>query len=217
MKFRKKSVFFFKFILIVFLIEMFFFLINNVYKAKFNKSVNKKTSLLITGKNICDITFIDPNENVSILINFTQNFKPFQTELIYDKSNKELEFINNLYSGGHYEPKNCQPVNRIAIIIPYKDREENLRIFLFNMHPFLQRQQLNYTIFVIEQVNNEKFNKGRLNNAAFIEIIQKPTKNLTLPSDFECIVFHDVDLLPTSNIFSSIKLIKLFYFTLKVF
>ncbi|RNA43210.1 Beta-1-4-N-acetylgalactosaminyltransferase bre-4 [Brachionus plicatilis] len=100
--------------------------------------------------------------------------------------------------GGQFEPTDCEPVSRVAIVIPYKNREHNLRVFLYNMHPFLQKQRLKYTIFVVEQVNSDKFNKGKVNNAAFIEIIQKPTKNFTLASDFECVVYHDVDLLPTS-------------------
>ena len=38
------------------------------------------------------------------------------------------------------------------------------------MHPFLQRQELGYTIFVVEQQNDQLFNKGILMNAAFKEI-----------------------------------------------
>ncbi len=40
----------------------------------------------------------------------------------------------------------------MAIIIPIRDREEHLRLLLAHMHPFLQKQQLNYGIYVIEQV-----------------------------------------------------------------
>ena len=42
---------------------------------------------------------------------------------------------------------------QVAIIVPYRNRSEQLKIFLRHMHPFLQRQQLSYQIFIIEQVS----------------------------------------------------------------
>ena len=32
-----------------------------------------------------------------------------------------------------------------------RDREEHLRMFVYHMHPVLQRQQLDYGIFIVEQ------------------------------------------------------------------
>lgn len=58
----------------------------------------------------------------------------------------------NLEPGGRYKPPDCISRNKVALIIPYRDREEHLRIFLHNMHPILQRQQLDYGIYVIEEV-----------------------------------------------------------------
>lgn len=54
--------------------------------------------------------------------------------------------------GGEWFPRSCIPRQRIAIIIPFRDREEHLRALLTALHQMLQRQQLHYTIFVIEQV-----------------------------------------------------------------
>ena len=53
--------------------------------------------------------------------------------------------------GGRYHPPNCQAHYKVAIIIPYRDREEHLQLFIQHMHPFLQRQQIDYGIFVVEQ------------------------------------------------------------------
>ncbi len=65
----------------------------------------------------------------------------------------KLESLNpEVELGGTWEPRNCTSRHHVAIIIPYRDRDEHLRMFLAHMHPFLQRQQLNYTIYVIEQV-----------------------------------------------------------------
>lgn len=54
--------------------------------------------------------------------------------------------------GGLYTPPDCIARERVAIIIPFRDREEHLRILLHNLHPMLQRQQLDYGIYVVEQV-----------------------------------------------------------------
>ena len=64
----------------------------------------------------------------------------------------ELEKIfPMLEQGGHYWPQECQARDRVALIVPYRDRTKHLHVFLLNLHPLLQRQQLDYGIFVIEQ------------------------------------------------------------------
>jgi hypothetical protein len=60
---------------------------------------------------------------------------------------------NELSKGGIYQPPSCKSKERVAIIIPFRDREEHLKIFLRHMHPFLQRQKLEYGIYVIELVS----------------------------------------------------------------
>ena len=54
-----------------------------------------------------------------------------------------------------WSPPHCQPQSTIAIIIPFRDRESHLRIFLNNLIPFLQRQMLGFQIFIIDQVDRE--------------------------------------------------------------
>lgn len=54
--------------------------------------------------------------------------------------------------GGSYSPPNCKAAHKVAIIIPYRDRPDHLRIFLYNLHPILSRQNIDYTIFIVEEV-----------------------------------------------------------------
>ena len=58
-----------------------------------------------------------------------------------------------LSAGGRHKPSNCLARHKVAIIIPYRDREVHLKIFLQNIHPFLMSQQLDYAIFVVELVS----------------------------------------------------------------
>ncbi|EEC01356.1 beta-1,4-galactosyltransferase, putative, partial [Ixodes scapularis] len=67
-----------------------------------------------------------------------------------------LEEIENNFThvmpGGRFKPKECLARHRVAILVPYRNREKQLNVFLHNMHQFLPRQQIDYGIFVIEQV-----------------------------------------------------------------
>jgi hypothetical protein len=56
-----------------------------------------------------------------------------------------------LNMGGLYRPSECSPRYRVAIVVPYRDREQHLPVFLKNLHVFLMKQQIEYGIFIIEQ------------------------------------------------------------------
>ena len=76
----------------------------------------------------------------------------------------ELELQHTeLEVGGSWAPVSCIPRHRVAVIVPFRDREEHLRVFLNVIHPMLQRQLLQYTIFVAEQVHIDFVNAGSLN------------------------------------------------------
>ena len=54
--------------------------------------------------------------------------------------------------GGQWKPKTCKARYKLAIIVPYRDRPKERSILLYHMHPFLQRQLVDYRIFIVEQV-----------------------------------------------------------------
>ncbi|XP_068123443.1 beta-1,4-galactosyltransferase 1-like isoform X2 [Hyperolius riggenbachi] len=93
-----------------------------------------------------------------------------------------------LQLGGHSKPDNCTSIQKIAVIIPYRNREEHLKIWLYNMHPFLRKQQADYGIYVVEQYGETKFNKARLFNTGFSEAIKE--------YEYKCFFFNDVDVIP---------------------
>uniref|UniRef100_A0A8D0GQW7 Galactosyltransferase N-terminal domain-containing protein n=1 Tax=Sphenodon punctatus TaxID=8508 RepID=A0A8D0GQW7_SPHPU len=55
-------------------------------------------------------------------------------------------------AGGRYRPASCEPRSRTAVVIPHRNRETHLGHLLYYLHPFLQRQQLQYGIYVVHQV-----------------------------------------------------------------
>lgn len=134
----------------------------------------------------------------------------------FSSTSNDIQLNLNSYvnKDGRWQPVDCKARHRVAIIIPYKDRLNNLNSFLNHMHPFLQRQELEYQIFVVEQSNEQLFNKGILMNSGFLEIMSlsgfktqlNKITNVKLP--FDCVIFHDVDLLPEGIYFILILFLK---------
>ncbi|OON17119.1 N-acetyllactosaminide 3-alpha-galactosyltransferase, partial [Opisthorchis viverrini] len=87
-----------------------------------------------------------------------------------------------------WRPNNCTSSQAVALLIPYRNREMNLRIFLNNMFSFLCNQQLEYSIIIVEQLENTSFNRAALFNIGFRE-----SERIRR---FDCFILHDVDKLP---------------------
>ncbi|KAM4045218.1 beta-1,4-galactosyltransferase 4-like [Anomaloglossus baeobatrachus] len=92
---------------------------------------------------------------------------------------------------GHYQPETCKAQQKLVILIPHRNREKHLLYLLDNLLPFLQRQQLDYTIYVIHQAGNLTFNKAKLLNIGYLEVLEK--------QNWDCFIFHDVDLVPEND------------------
>lgn len=140
--------------------------------------------------NLTSCPIIPPNLGTRIPINKTA----FSIEQI-----EKLPLIEQLgiEPGGFGKPHTCRANYRVAIVVPYRDRLENLELFLAHMHPFLSKQQLEYGIYIAEPVEKITFNRGLLMNIGYKEAIKDSDK-------WDCFVFHDVDLLPEDerNIYS---------------
>ncbi|XP_036892032.1 beta-1,4-galactosyltransferase 1 [Sturnira hondurensis] len=93
--------------------------------------------------------------------------------------------------GGRYAPKDCISPHKVAIIIPFRRRQEHLKYWLYYLHPILQRQQLDYGVYVINQAGDSTFNRAKLLNVGFREALKD--------YDYNCFVFSDVDLIPMDD------------------
>ena len=87
-------------------------------------------------------------------------------------------------------------VNKVAIIVPYRDRPKNLKIFARYMHEFLIRQgRVNYGIYLVEPAPSLPFNRALLLNIGFKEALQDEPA----AAAYECFIFHDVDMVPENE------------------
>ncbi|KAL3973452.1 C-C motif chemokine 25 [Sarotherodon galilaeus] len=95
----------------------------------------------------------------------------------------DLELVKkenpNVQLGGRFKPKDCEAL------------QKHLKYWLHYLHPILQRQQLDYGVYVIKQDGNDTFNKCRLLNTGYAEALKE--------YDYNCFVFNDVDVIPMDD------------------
>ncbi|VDK50333.1 unnamed protein product [Anisakis simplex] len=92
---------------------------------------------------------------------------------------------------GIHVPQDCDPDEKIAILIPYRNRYSQLQILLSYLLEFLSKFRTRFAIFIIEPTDGQVFNRGKLFNIGY---------NLANTiEDWDCFFFHDVDLLPTNR------------------
>jgi hypothetical protein len=119
--------------------------INN-YKVILNRTLNSVTSdPIVSNTTPLQLCPLIPPKLVGRLKVLTESPSFNQMEALFP----------DLEPGGRFKPSDCIPRHKVAIIIPYRDREEHLRIFLHNIHPILQRQQLDYGIYIVEEVQKD--------------------------------------------------------------
>jgi len=105
-----------------------------------------------------------------------------------------------------WSPPDCEPIDTVAIVIPFRQRESFLPNLLARLHPLLRKQKLRYHIFIIEQIDHKPFNRAKLLNVGAVEATKHMPDtvwwsfpNLMRAMSSICYVFHDIDLIPTSD------------------
>ncbi|KAM6971814.1 beta-1,4-galactosyltransferase 1 [Aplochiton taeniatus] len=124
-----------------------------------------------------------------------QSKEPVGPLRIEFSSTPNLEVIRNknphLQAGGRFRPAGCVALQKVAIVIPFRRRQEHLKHWLFFLHPILQRQQLDYGIYIINQAGEVTFNRAKLMNIGYAEALKD--------YDYDCVVFSDIDLVPMDD------------------
>lgn len=80
-------------------------------------------------------------------------------------------------------------VKKLALIVPFRDRFEELLQFVPHMNRFLNDQQIPHHIFIVNQADRFRFNRASLINVGY----------LFTKDNFDYIAMHDVDLLPLNK------------------
>ncbi|BHF79108.1 hypothetical protein SprV_0602222600 [Sparganum proliferum] len=111
-------------------------------------------------------------------------------------TNSELSEVNDNVLRQTFPLELAEERERVAIVVPYRNRKEHLLRFLTRMLLFLGKQRKQYVIMVTEQAGNQTFNRAKLFNVAVKEVRK------SAPGDrlhgIDCFIFHDVDKVPSS-------------------
>ncbi|XP_076811644.1 beta-1,4-galactosyltransferase 7-like [Clavelina lepadiformis] len=142
-----------------------------------------KCFLLCITMSLC-IYFIfrcDPNpQNAARSENVENNLNPkFQPVQNMDEEREVKHTINDI---SDWHP------HTLAVIVPFRDRFEELMEFAPWIHTFLNNQKIPHKIVVVNQIDSHRFNRASLINIGFLK-----TRD-----ECDYLVMHDVDLLPNN-------------------
>ena len=172
----------------------------------FNRSRSLHTNYQIKLRNICPCfsSAIDIPPIEKFNFNFNIEF--------YDPVSLREGYDNKVQ--GCWIPSECVPRWRIAVLVPYRNRTSQLSIFLKYLPLFLRAQRAAFCIFIIEQSDDDLFNRGMLLNIGFLEArrfasehaglfnrhipqtLSSQETTITSNDFFDCFALQDVDLLP---------------------
>uniref|UniRef100_A0A3Q3VSH5 Beta-1,4-galactosyltransferase n=1 Tax=Mola mola TaxID=94237 RepID=A0A3Q3VSH5_MOLML len=79
--------------------------------------------------------------------------------------------------------------HKLAVIVPFRERFEELLVFVPYMHTFLNKKKIRHKFLVINQVDHYRFNRASLINVGHLES----------GNDTDYLAMHDVDLLPLND------------------
>ena len=82
-------------------------------------------------------------------------------------------------------------MEKLAVVVPYRDREEHLEKFIPHMEKTLSDEGISFKILIVEQADALPFNRAKLLNVGFKESV-----------DCDYFAFHDVDMLPLDSDYS---------------
>jgi xylosylprotein 4-beta-galactosyltransferase len=109
--------------------------------------------------------------------------RPFFPEPCHCDVSHRAKSVLESYATDH------SPKPRLAVLVPFRDRFDELLQFAPHLTAFLQRQGIPHHIFILNQADRYRFNRASLINVGY----------LFVKSDYDYIAMHDVDLLPLNE------------------
>jgi hypothetical protein len=125
---------------------------------------------------------------VEVSANSDKGYQPFDITKINKLPWKVLQkFLQFQHSKIHIETGTI--AKKLAVLVPYRHREEHLKLFIPHMQQFFVEQGLLADIFIIHQNDRKLFNKGMLLNIGF----------LLTKDHYDYFCFHDIDIFPLKS------------------
>uniref|UniRef100_A0A914YHN3 Galactosyltransferase N-terminal domain-containing protein n=1 Tax=Panagrolaimus superbus TaxID=310955 RepID=A0A914YHN3_9BILA len=97
------------------------------------------------------------------------------------------EWLTLQPTNSQYEDPLLVKGNILCVLVPYRDRFEELQQFIPHMEKFLNSQNVAHRFIILNQTDSLRFNRASLINVGWLEADRLRCNYL---------VMHDVDLLP---------------------
>ncbi|KAM7543278.1 hypothetical protein Aperf_G00000001216 [Anoplocephala perfoliata] len=153
------------------------------YHRTSNEESNKQAELLAELQSLSQLVNKTVEENAQEILDVQEALKEAFSNASVNSTPSQEEWCE----GACRNATNL----RILLIFPIRDRWNLLKTLLNKLLRLLQTPNTYIFNVIIEQTSSMPFNKGLLMNAAVIEMAKR------VP--FDCIIFHDVDLVPVSG------------------
>lgn len=124
------------------------------------------------------------NTDVKFIYNTESTVEPIMINELVLISSMKKRILNKRQQNVNLNIKRSQ--KKLALIVPYRHREEHLKQFIPYMTDYLTKQNIDFEIIVVEQSDDLPFNRAKLMNIGV----------LNASNNVDYFVFHDVDLLP---------------------
>lgn len=124
---------------------------------------------------------------VTVIIYLIAN-RDCKSEQRYEKEKMIFPADNVKVPNEKRDVGNFDSSHKLAVIIPFRNRFEELMEFAPWIHKFLNKQGVNHKIVVVNQVDMHRFNRASLINIGYLKS----------KDDCDYMVMHDVDLLPNN-------------------
>lgn len=76
---------------------------------------------------------------------------------------------------------------KLGVCVPYRNREENLKIFVPEVSKYLKQNGIDHTIYIANQLDDNLFNRGLMKNIA---------AKYAFEDGCDYIAWHDIDMIP---------------------
>ncbi|GFR71186.1 beta-1,4-galactosyltransferase 7 [Elysia marginata] len=116
---------------------------------------------------------------------------PLASEIRCNCPNEAANILdkNQVNKGNAQFKENNTASHSLCVLVPFRDRFEELLEFAPHMNKFLLKQNIVHELVVINQLDRFRFNRASLINVGFLETRQ----------NCDYIAMHDVDLLPLNE------------------
>ena len=81
--------------------------------------------------------------------------------------------------------------HKLGVVVPFRDRFNELATFVPHISRFLHRQSIDFEIYVVNQLDELRFNRASLINVGFLAAVRDGCDYMAM---------HDVDLLPLNDL-----------------